>query len=150
MNNCLGEQELVSGGPHSLRPGERIASNMAPSVAVRSDGEASLAISSPGSDRIPTALSQVLALFAEGGADLVRAIGHPRLHVRVRPGQDPPVRLDHEEDLVLPDGLALPTRAMPRHSMYFGGVSAALWTRATGLEACGDPRRTGVMAVHHG
>ncbi len=150
MNNCLGEQELVSGGPHSLRPGERIATNMAPSVARRTDGQASLAISSPGSDRIPTALAQVLALFSHGGLDLARAVGHPRVHVRVRPSQDPPVRIDHEEDLVLPDDLGLPTRAMPPHSMYFGGVSAALWTSATGLEAHGDPRRTGAVAVRNG
>ena len=150
MNNCLGEQELVSGGAHSLRAGERIASNMAPSVARRVDGGASLAISSPGSDRIPTALAQVMALFAHGGLDLGAAVAHPRLHVRVRPGLDPPVRLDHEEDLLLPPGLGLPTVSMPAHSMYFGGVSAASWARDTGLEAYGDPRRTGMTAVHHG
>jgi gamma-glutamyltranspeptidase/glutathione hydrolase len=148
MNNCLGEQELVSGGPHSLRPGERISSNMAPTVARRTDGGASLAISSPGSDRIPTALAQVTALFAHGGLDLAAAVAHPRLHVRVRPGQ--PSQVDHEGDLHLPDDVGMPTRAMPEHSMYFGGVSAALWTDATGLEAYGDPRRTGVVAVQHG
>ena len=149
MNNCLGEQELVS-GPHTLRPGERISSNMAPTVARRADGRASLAISSPGSDRIPTALAQVMALFAHGGLGLGAAVAHPRLHVRVRPGSDPPVRLDHEEDLVLPDGIGLPTLTMSPHAMYFGGVSAALWTEASGLEAYGDPRRTGVVAVQHG
>ena len=150
MNNCLGEQELVSGAPHSLRAGERIASNMAPTVARREDGSAALAIGSPGSDRIPTALTQVLALFANGGSDLLSAVAHPRVHVRVRPSQDPSVRVDHEEDLVLPGGLGLPERAMPSHSMYFGGVSAAMWTGGTGLEAYGDPRRTGVVAVQHG
>ena len=150
MNNCLGEQELVAGGPHSLRAGERIASNMAPTVARRRDGEASLAVSSPGSDRIPTALAQVMALFAHGGLDLGAAVAHPRLHVRVRPSSDPAVRLDHEEDLPVPSGLGLPTLAMAPHSMYFGGVSTASWARASGLEAYGDPRRTGVAAVHHG
>ena len=60
------------------------------------------------------------------------------------------MRLDHEEDLLLPSGLGLPSVAMPAHSMYFGGVSAASWARATGLEAYGDPRRTGMAAVHHG
>ncbi|GAA1927095.1 gamma-glutamyltransferase [Nocardioides marmoribigeumensis] len=150
MNNCLGEQELVAAGPHALRPGERISSNMAPTVLRRADGGAALAISSPGSDRIPTALAQVVALFVNGGLDLAPAVAQPRLHVRVRPTEDPPVQVDHEEDLVLPADLGLPTRAMPARSMYFGGVSAALWTAATGLEAYGDPRRTGVVAVHHG
>lgn len=146
MNNCLGEQELVGSGPHSLRPGTRLGSNMAPSVARREDG-AVLAISSPGSDRIPTALAQVLALVAHGGLDVAGAIAHPRLHVRVRRDEDPQVRVDHEEDLRLPDGLGLPTRAMPVHSMYFGGVSAAHWSPGSGLGASGDPRRTGAVAV---
>ena len=150
MNNCLGEHELVSGDPSTLRAGERIASNMAPTVARRRDGAASLAVSSPGSDRIPTALAQVMALFAHGGLDLGAAVAHPRLHVRVRPGGDPPVRLDHEADLPVPGDLGMPVVTMPAHSMYFGGVSAASWDRDTGLEAYGDPRRTGMVAVHHG
>ena len=39
---------------------------------------------------------------------------------------------------------ALPTRPMPPHSMYFGGVAAAFWDPADGLLAVGDPRRTGM------
>ncbi len=150
MNNCLGEQELVSGDRRRLRPGQRISSNMAPTVARRADQAASLAISSPGSDRIPTAIAQVAALFVHGELGLAEAIAHPRLHVRVRPSSPTPVLLDHEEDLELPDDVGLPSMAHPPSSMFFGGVSAALWTRAAGLEAYGDPRRTGVVAVRHG
>jgi gamma-glutamyltranspeptidase/glutathione hydrolase len=149
MNNCLGELELVSGDPATLRAGERISSNMAPTVARRTDGTASLAISSPGSDRIPTAIAQVTALFAHGGLSLGEAVAHPRLHVRVRPSHHQPLRLDHEEDLVLPDGIGMPLVPHPPSSMFFGGVSAALWTATAGLEAYGDPRRTGVVAVQH-
>ncbi len=147
LNNCLGEQELLTRGPHSLRPGTRLSSNMAPTVGRRADDGSGIAIGSPGSDRIPTALAQVLALFA-AGVDLHTAIAHPRLHVRVRHDEDPGVLLDHEEDLVVPADTGLPTRAMPAHSMYFGGVNAALWTPALGLLAAGDPRRAGAVAVH--
>jgi gamma-glutamyltranspeptidase/glutathione hydrolase len=149
MNNCLGEQELLSGGPHSLAPGTRLSSNMAPTVGVRASDGAVLAVGSPGSDRIPTAIAQVLALFT-GGLDIHAAIAHPRLHVRVRPSEDPPVLLDHEEDLAVPADAGLPTRAMPRHAMYFGGVNAALWSPSLGLDASGDPRRAGAVAVHSG
>ena len=148
LNNCLGEQELLAGGPHSLRPGTRLSSNMAPTVGRHADGSA-IAIGSPGSDRIPSALAQVLALFA-AGSDLHAAIAHPRMHVRVRPADVPPVLLDHEEDLVVPDDTGLPTRSMPAHSMYFGGVGAALWSSRVGLVAAGDPRRAGAVAVHTG
>ena len=146
LNNCLGEQELLAGGPHSLPPGTRLSSNMAPTVGRRTDGSA-LAIGSPGSDRIPSALAQVLALFA-AGTDLHTAIAHPRMHVRVRPADDRPVLLDHEEDLDVPDGTGLPLRSMPAHSMYFGGVGAAFWSPSIGLLAAGDPRRAGAVAVH--
>jgi gamma-glutamyltranspeptidase/glutathione hydrolase len=144
LNNALGEQELQHGGVHSLPPGTRLTSNMSPTVGRRETDGAVLAVGSPGSDRIPTALSQVLALFVHGGLDLHSAIAHPRMHARVR-GE---VRLDHEADLVLPDDMGFPTRTMPVHSMYFGGVAAALWTPAVGLLAAGDPRRSGAVAVH--
>jgi gamma-glutamyltranspeptidase/glutathione hydrolase len=147
LNNCLGEQELLARGPHSLRPGTRLTSNMAPTVGRRAEDGAVLSMGSPGSDRIPTALAQVLALFTSGGLDLHSAIAHPRLHVRVRPSDQPPVLLDHEEDLALPVDVGFPTRSMPSHSMYFGGVNAALSTPALGLLASGDPRRAGAVAV---
>ncbi len=150
MNNCLGEQELVTSGPHSPRPGTRLTSNMAPTVGLRAPDGAVLAIGSPGSDRIPTAIAQALALFAGERLDLHEAIAHPRMHVRVRPQEDPPMLIDHEEDLPVPDDIALPRRSMPAHSMYFGGVNAALWTPALGLLASGDPRRAGAVAVSAG
>jgi gamma-glutamyltranspeptidase/glutathione hydrolase len=146
LNNALGEQELLHGGPHSLAPGTRLTSNMAPSVARRASDGAVLAISSPGSDRIPTAIAQTYALYAHGGLSLQEAVEYPRLHVRVR--ED--VVVDHEDDLdVYGATTNLPTRPMPPHSMYFGGVAAAFWDRATGLQAVGDPRRTGAVAVSH-
>lgn len=143
MNNALGEQELLAGGVHSLPPGTRLTSNMAPTVARHATDGAVLAIGSPGSDRIPTALAQVYALFAHGGMALDDAVVYPRAHVRVR--QD--VMVDHEEDLELPADLDLPTRSMPAHSMYFGGVAACLWDPATGLSAAADPRRAGAIAI---
>jgi len=102
-----------------------------------------LAIGSPGSDRIPTALAQTYALFAHGGLELSAAIRYPRLHVRVRDD----VQVDHETDLDLPADLPLPTREMPAHSMYFGGVAACLWEPSTGLTAAADPRRTSATAT---
>jgi len=143
LNNALGEQELLHGGPHSLAPGTRLTSNMAPSVARRDSDGAVLAISSPGSDRIPTALAQVYALYTHGGLPLREAVDHPRLHVRVR--ED--VVVDYEDDLPVSGSTALPTRPMPPHSMYFGGVAAAFWDPADGLLAVGDPRRTGAVAI---
>jgi gamma-glutamyltranspeptidase/glutathione hydrolase len=143
LNNALGEQELLPGGPHSLAPGTRLTSNMAPSVARRDGDGAVLAISSPGSDRIPTALAQVYALYTHGGLSLEEAVDHPRVHVRVREE----VVVDYEDDLPVSGSTNLPARPMPPHSMYFGGVAAAFWAPADGLQAVGDPRRTGATAI---
>jgi gamma-glutamyltranspeptidase / glutathione hydrolase len=146
LNNCLGEHELNRGQPPA--PGERLASNMAPTVG-RSAAGGVLAIGSPGADRITTALAQVLAAFANGGASMQEAIDRPRLHVNFLDDGDEPMRVEAEEDMPLPD-LGLPVRRHHRHSMYFGGVSATYLDPAGQLSAAGDPRRAGATAVGPG
>jgi gamma-glutamyltranspeptidase/glutathione hydrolase len=145
LNNCLGELELNRGGP--LVSGERLRSNMAPTVARHDDGSA-LAIGSPGADRITTALLQVLVPFVHGAADLQEAIDLPRLHVNHLDDGDPDgeVRVEAEEDVDLA-ALDVPVRRHHRHSMYFGGVGAALVGPDGRLAAAGDPRRAGAVAV---
>jgi gamma-glutamyltranspeptidase/glutathione hydrolase len=80
LNNCLGEQELNPRGLHGLAPGTRLLSNMAPTVGRHHDGS-TLAIGSPGADRITTAVVQVLAGFVNGGLGLQEAVNQPRVHV---------------------------------------------------------------------
>lgn len=145
LNNCLGELELNRGDP--LQPGERLRSNMAPTVGRSHEGSV-LAVGTPGADRITTALLQVLAAFAGGGATLQEAIDRPRLHVAHLDEGDPDgaVRVEAEEDLPLPR-VGLPVRRHPPSSMYFGGVAAALRDASGRLEAAGDPRRAGAVAV---
>ncbi len=142
LNNCLGEPELNRRGTHALAPGERLPSNMAPTVGRSADGGV-LAIGSPGADRITTALLQVLAGFAGGGLGLVAAITHPRLHVR-RTAEGPVV--EYEDDLALP-ALPWPTHSRGPASMYFGGVGAALRRPDGSLSAAADPRREGCAAT---
>jgi gamma-glutamyltranspeptidase/glutathione hydrolase len=142
LNNCLGEHELNRGVPSA--PGTRLASNMAPTVGRRDDG-AVLAVGSPGADRITTALLQVLASVAYGGASLQEAVDRPRLHIQVL-DDDVTVRVEAEEDLPLP-ALDLTVRRHPPHSMYFGGVGAALRLPDGTVQGAADPRRAGVVLV---
>ncbi len=148
LNNCLGERELNRGAPPV--PGQRLASNMAPTVG-RSDDGGVLAIGSPGADRITTALLQVLAVFANGGTSLQEAIDRPRLHVHHLDDDEAtesgwPLQVEAEEDLPLPS-LDLPVRRHHPRSMYFGGVAAALRHPSGVVEAAADPRRAGVVLV---
>jgi gamma-glutamyltranspeptidase/glutathione hydrolase len=127
LNNCLGEQELNPLGLYGAAPGTRLLSNMAPTVARHDDGSI-LAIGSPGADRITTAIVQVLAGFT-GGLSLQEAVDEPRVHVH-RAG-----RPDEE------------VRRESGHSMYFGGVAAALCDAEGHLTAAADPRRQGAVRV---
>lgn len=141
LNNGLGEIELNPGGVAAGTPGERLPSNMAPSVA-RSPGKV-LAIGSPGADRITTALHQVLINRLEFKMPLEDAIAHPRLHVDMSGDKD---RLMAEQGLDLPE-TDLPVRVYPELNMYFGGVGAALHDDDHGFEVASDPRRAGGTVI---
>lgn len=142
MNNSLGEEELNRRGFHSIRPGDRLPSNMAPTVARRSDG-AVLAIGSPGADRITTALQQTILGVALEDRRLEDAIGAPRAHVELAEGG---WRVAHEPGIDVA-GAGFRARPFDGLNMYFGGVTAAGWGPERGLVAAADPRRTGGIAT---
>jgi gamma-glutamyltranspeptidase/glutathione hydrolase len=127
LNNCLGEQELNPAGLYAAAPGTRLLSNMAPTVARHDDGS-TLAIGSPGADRITTAIVQVLVGFLSG-LSLQEAVDRPRLHVHRAGRTDEVVRHETEP------------------SMYFGGVGATLVDAAGRLVAAADPRRGGGVRI---
>ncbi len=146
LNNCLGETELNAHGLHAVAPGTRLASNMAPTTARAADGR-SLAIGSPGADRITTALMLVLGQGMLHAADLQHAISRPRVHVHS--GSDGLV-VEYEADPDLAEAVAvsgLPGHEYPDHHMYFGGVGAALLTADGLLEAAGDQRREAAVGA---
>ncbi|MEO6606539.1 MAG: gamma-glutamyltransferase [Aeromicrobium sp.] len=130
LNNCLGEPELNAKGLHGLVPGTRLLSNMAPTVGHHPDGS-SIAIGSPGADRITTAIVQVLAGFINGGLELQDAVNHPRVHVHRAGRADEDVKVE-----------TVPT-------MYYGGVGVTLRKPDGRLVAAADPRRDGAVRLVH-
>jgi gamma-glutamyltranspeptidase/glutathione hydrolase len=142
LNNCLGEIELNPRGFHALPPGQRLGSNMAPTVGRREDG-AVLAVGSPGAERITTAVLQVLVHFMRLGQGLDEAIRAPRLHVERTPegwcaATEPGLPLE---------AVDMPCRAFDELSMFFGGVGAALLLGDGRIGAAADPRRRGSAGV---
>jgi gamma-glutamyltranspeptidase/glutathione hydrolase len=142
LNNSLGELELIDRKYHALEPGTRLGSNMAPSVARHRDGR-SVAVGSPGADRITTALAQVLHRHLVLDQPIDRAISAPRLHAEWFDG----VRTIAYEDALVAD---LPQnevgRPFPGRSMFFGGVQATQSDADRILTGAADPRRTGGVA----
>ena len=143
LNNSLGEIELTSEGLHALPAGQRLLSNMAPTVARSKDGEV-LAIGSPGADRITTAISTVLLNHVVCGMPLEEAVSAPRLHAERFDGQ-PTLAFEPGIDVSKVEGLEL--RPLPHHSMYFGGVQAAALKPDASFVGAADPRRTGAVRI---
>ena len=142
MNNSLGEFELNRRGLHALPVGTRLPSNMAPTIA--RSGSRTIAIGSPGADRITTAILQVLAGVVGARLPLDEANRHPRLHVVRSPEGD--VEVWHEEDLELAE-VPYATRVFPPTSMLFGGVGVVEAGGHRGVDAQADPRRDGDARV---
>ena len=140
MNNCLGEIELTPGGMEAQVPGERLLSNMAPTIA-RSPDQA-LAVASPGAGRITSALAIAIARVFFGGDGLEEAIEHPRVHPEFPPEGD---RIAAEPGMDL-TGLELPSRWFEERHMYFGGVNGAALLNGE-LYGHADSRRTGSVAL---
>ncbi|WJW74253.1 gamma-glutamyltransferase [Thiohalobacter sp. IOR34] len=143
LNNMLGEQDLNPHGFHAWPPGQRMTSMMAPTLLDSPDGRR-LVLGSGGSNRIRSAILQVLVNLVDLGLPLPEAIERPRIHL---------------EDELLNVEAGLPEAAVarlfehwPRHrlwpqrSLFFGGVHAAL-LEADRLSGWGDPRRGGVVRL---
>ncbi|WP_019506856.1 gamma-glutamyltransferase [Pleurocapsa sp. PCC 7319] len=141
LNNSLGEIELHPQGLHDLSPGSRLTSNMAPTIC-RHDNGTVLAIGSPGASRITTAIAQVLFNFISLDLSLEQAISHPRLHFEVF-NSSPTIAFETGLNV---NALNLTSRQFKGHSMYFGGVQAAMAHPTAGLTAAADLRRTGAIA----
>jgi gamma-glutamyltranspeptidase/glutathione hydrolase len=132
LNSMLGEADLVTA---PLRPGERMESMVAPTLALDDDGLV-LAAGSAGGTRLRTAIVTVLAGILDEGLDPAAAVERPRVHgagavVNAEPGVD-------EEGLAALEARGWTVRRWPAPHHFFGGVSVS--ARAG---AAGDPRRSG-------
>jgi gamma-glutamyltranspeptidase/glutathione hydrolase len=144
LNNTLGELELCPGGYHALKPGERLRSNMNPTVARR--GTAVLAFGAAGADRIASAMAQVWLTRAALDRPIEVAVAQPRCHVE---------RHDGAPVLAFEPGVEtgqarLALRPFESPHMYFGGVQAAERGADGRLAAAADPRRDGAAVVVQG
>jgi gamma-glutamyltranspeptidase/glutathione hydrolase len=143
LNNSLGEIELTSEGLHALEPGQRLLSNMAPTIARSPSGE-KVSIGSPGADRITSAIASVLFNHIVCGMDLIDAIAAPRIHAELFEAT-PTLAVEPGIDTSLVEGLEV--RELAPHAMYFGGVQVASVDANGALLGAADPRRTGSVAI---
>jgi gamma-glutamyltranspeptidase / glutathione hydrolase len=142
LNSMLGESDLIR---EPLRPGDRMASMMAPTLVCSGiglrDPVLELALGAAGGTRLRTALVGVLGAVLHEGVEPQAAIDRPRFHpardvVNAEPGVD-------EDWLSALEAQGRAVRRWPGRHHYFGGVSAL------GLAGAGaDPRRSGAVRPH--
>ena len=136
--------------PFALRPGAMPYSSMSATIAAR-DGRPILAVGSPGSARIISAVSQVTQRWLDG-QPLAEAVAAPRLHVM------PPDRLyienatDAEASSSWRDHYLLKLQRLATdlithgRNAYFGGVHAVAFEAGQWTGAA-DPRRDGAVEI---
>jgi gamma-glutamyltranspeptidase / glutathione hydrolase len=137
LNNMMGEDDLHPEGFHACPPGERVASMMSPTLAIR-NGRVELALGSGGSKRIRSALVQVISNVIDFEMAIEKAVGAPRLHwdgraVQLEPGSTAAAVAQLRRHWRVNEWPAL--------EIYFGGVNAV-----TPAGGAGDPRRGGAAA----
>ena len=137
LNSMLGEVDLIR---EPLVPGARMASMMAPTAALSTDGRLELALGAAGGTRLRTALVGVLGAVLHESLDAQAAIDRPRFHptpevMNAEPGVD-------EGWLAGLERSGRPVRRWPERHHYFGGVTAI---GRTGAGA--DPRRSGGVSL---
>jgi gamma-glutamyltranspeptidase / glutathione hydrolase len=139
LNNMLGEYDLVGGRPP--RPGTRLTSMMAPTIALAPDGSPRLVVGSAGSARLRGAILQIIVNVLQHGLGVEEAMGAPRIHVdephvHCEGGHDPA-----ELDRVADRGYDLVR--WRRRNLFFGGAAAVEMLPDGTEAAAGDPRRGG-------
>jgi gamma-glutamyltranspeptidase/glutathione hydrolase len=136
LNSMLGEADLLTEG---LEPGDRMASMMAPTIALDGDGVV-LAAGAAGGTRLRSALLRVVAGILDEGLEPQDAVDRPRVHpagtvVHLEPGLGP-------ETTAALESAGFDVRMWESRHHYFGGVSVV-----TRESAAGDPRRNGAARI---
>ena len=143
MNNMLGEEDLNPGGFQRWPEAHRMTSMMAPTALEWPNGD-TVALGSGGSNRLRTAILQVLLNIIDFHLPVEDAVQAPRVH--------------YENGLLSVEGgfdvdeLGPLLSAFSEHhvwdarNMFFGGVHTVVASDG-GMRGAGDPRRGGASLV---
>ncbi len=140
LNNMLGEEDLNPEGFHRWPTAHRMTSMMAPTILLERNGR-TVATGSGGSNRIRTAILQVLLNLVDRNMSLEEAVNAPRVHY-----ENGLLSLEGGFDQ---DQLRQVLNEFPQHqiwndlNMFFGGAHSCL-REGSSMTGFGDPRRGGV------
>jgi gamma-glutamyltranspeptidase/glutathione hydrolase len=145
VNNMLGEEDLNPLGFHQWLEDTRISSMMAPTIVLKNK-QPEIVLGSGGSNRIRTAILQVISNIIDFKMPVEMAVNSPRVHwenstFHIEPGFSP----GEIKQTVLPynDQLVL----WKQKNTFFGGVHTVMENLAGLIEGAGDRRRNGAVAT---
>lgn len=144
MNNMLGEEDLNPRGFHQWPLNQRIASMMAPTLILRADGGI-IVTGSGGSNRIRSAILQVISNLVDFTMPLGEAIAHPRIHYEIdllslEPTVDQIVLKELEKSFPK-------QQVWHEKSLFFGGAHTVMVNSKGSITGIGDSRRGGVSVT---
>lgn len=141
LNNMLGEDDLNPAGFGNWRCNERMISMMAPGVLQHADGKSSWAIGSGGSNRIRSAILQVLSNLVDYKLPVGLAVESPRIHL-----EDDHLSIEYGFAQGVVEQL---TTRYPQYNrwtgknMFFGGAHTVARDNSGVVSGAGDMRRGG-------
>ncbi|MDH3269074.1 MAG: gamma-glutamyltransferase family protein [Ignavibacteria bacterium] len=135
--------------PFNLRPDAMPYSSMTPTILMK-EGKPVMAIGSPGSERIISAVVQVLSLWIDAGLGIEEAVAYPRIHVT--PDKViylESINLDRDELFNLEE-MGFRFESPPSEIIinklnpFFGGINAIAY-EIYEWNGAADPRRDGAV-----
>jgi gamma-glutamyltranspeptidase / glutathione hydrolase len=145
MNNMLGEADLHPSGFHEWVENQRISSMMAPTIVLNGT-RPEIVLGSGGSNRIRTAILQVISNLTDFQMSVDEAVNAPRIHweegiFNLEPG------LATLTPSAIDGSLNDQMTQWREPNMFFGGVHAVQSLEGGGFDGGGDRRRGGAFAV---
>ena len=143
LNNMLGVEDLNSHGFQQWQCDQRMSSMMSPTFAITANNS-HIALGSGGSNRIRTAILQVLINLIDYNLSLRKAVNSPRVHF-----ENKLLSIEHGYNR---DNIALicknytNTDLWKSHNLFFGGVHAVM-NKNGHFSGSGDIRRGGVSII---
>jgi len=137
------------GNPFNLRPDAMPYSSMTPTILMK-NGKPVMAIGSPGSERIISAIVQVVSLWIDAGLNIEEAVSNPRIHVT----PDKIIYLESndmsetQKNNLINSGFSFeqPPSEIILNGLnpYFGGINAIAFENGE-WKGAADPRRDGAV-----
>ncbi|MEB3161218.1 MAG: gamma-glutamyltransferase [Synechocystis sp.] len=143
LNNMLGEADLNPQGFYRWPLQQRLSSMMAPSL-VLAGGDPKLVLGSGGSNRIRSAILQVICHCLDYHLPLPAAVAQSRLHWEAEKlDLEPCDQTKMLQQLCFDDGTQM--SFWREQNMFFGGVHGVGYGADGQLQGVGDPRRSGAV-----